>query len=999
MPVMPASAADGLAKGQKKGDCGHIMAAWDNHPLCRTCRAKEPSLRFSKDPVLQAQIRQFPLCSGPRVPCHFCELWDERRWDLTLQASERKAREKLSKSRSRSVSIEPPSLSRAAPEESYGSISRVAGSLGTPVESLAAPPSSEVEDQSAATPGHLNLPVLNAPPGAGTSRPRGSRKSVSRSPRHSRSPRMPETPEFTRGRDPSGGDRFRNSSRSPRKPRSRSPGDREPRSGRHSRSSASGTRNAGNTGTSRHSRSISPRTQHSQRSRSSRRSESPRRSRSSRRSRGSQRSRSSQRSQSPRSPRETRESRCSSRSRRTRRSRSPWRSGSARGTKSHRRSRSPRRSRSRDGHRRSQGGRRSHSCSSRYRDSRSRSHSRRPRYHRSRSRQRSYGSRDRSPRGRSRSHRRPHRESTSYSRSPSPGRSRHRRAYSRSRSRSRSPVRERHSRGRSRSPPQRRRDRHSRDRRNSRVSRETRSPHRAASVEESSGEEREGSPSSSDAASDTEEPAKLSERQLQAMISKIIQNTLPQLLAAQHPSEPLNPSEQNPPRELTPPRREADDRSESVDLGAPSAEEIRQLDDDLPRDSPTPTPSVAGSVAGTEQDPSAAQKRRAVLREVIERLGLPQPNPPSKPAFGLEGLPLEAPAVQAPPSFRWSTKTVELVEELSQLMRGHGPLAKQATSRKGQEKAQEEANTSSTDRCWEVGKKFFPPALPQPLHAVHKGGYKPSDSHVLPVEATAAETGVLMPFTDGNKKPIDLNHSVEVKAKTLTDCESVARLTCCAANSANTLLRFLREPQADFTLPETAMMVVDQIAYDLSAILHFCWRDAANWQLLRRQAALEGPLKDHLSLEERNLLYSAPLTGPFLFGPLVEGKSALQVIRDRKVKKAAEDASLHLAMTAETASSTRARKRTAQEAGLAGFKIPQRPAPHSGGRRSGAQSTPTTTSKASYSQTSVADKAYPQPRATSSGYQPKKKKRYRPRGGRNFGGSNRGAGSGKSHSK
>ena len=66
-----------------------------------------------------------------------------------------------------------------------------------------------------------------------------------------------------------------------------------------------------------------------------------------------------------------------------------------------------------------------------------------------------------------------------------------------------------------------------------------------------------------------------------------------------------------------------------------------------------------------------------------------------------------------------------------------------------------------------------------------------------------------------------------------------------------------------------AQAIIAQLAYDLAAIIQFTQRDTANWQLLHRKVALQGPLKGELFQHERDLLFSSPLTGHFLFGPLV----------------------------------------------------------------------------------------------------------------------------------
>ena len=45
-------------------------------------------------------------------------------------------------------------------------------------------------------------------------------------------------------------------------------------------------------------------------------------------------------------------------------------------------------------------------------------------------------------------------------------------------------------------------------------------------------------------------------------------------------------------------------------------------------------------------------------------------------------------------------------------------------------------------------------------------------------------------------------------------------------------MKFLREPLDDFSLSDMAQAIIDQLAYDLAAIIQFAWRDTANWQLL-----------------------------------------------------------------------------------------------------------------------------------------------------------------------
>ena len=110
---------------------------------------------------------------------------------------------------------------------------------------------------------------------------------------------------------------------------------------------------------------------------------------------------------------------------------------------------------------------------------------------------------------------------------------------------------------------------------------------------------------------------------------------------------------------------------------------------------------------------------------------------------------------------------------------------------------------------------------------------------------------------------MDLNLPVVVKSKTLQECKSVARLACGAANSTSTLLRLLRELTGS-ELPGPALPVLDQLSFDMAALVQYTWRSASNWQLLRRQAALDS-LKEagFLSASEEEQLYSAPLDGPY----------------------------------------------------------------------------------------------------------------------------------------
>ena len=77
-------------------------------------------------------------------------------------------------------------------------------------------------------------------------------------------------------------------------------------------------------------------------------------------------------------------------------------------------------------------------------------------------------------------------------------------------------------------------------------------------------------------------------------------------------------------------------------------------------------------------------------------------------------------------------------------------------------------------------------------------------------------------------------------------------------------MKFLREPLDDFSLSDMAQAIIDQLAYDLAAIIQFAWRDTANWQLLPCQVALQGPLKENSS-NMINTSFLLPFHWPFPF--------------------------------------------------------------------------------------------------------------------------------------
>ena len=74
---------DGVPKGQKRGACGHLMSARDEHPKCQPCRVRQG------------------LCSGPEFPCSVCVGWTQVQWDaLSARRSSASRRSSLSSSAS-----------------------------------------------------------------------------------------------------------------------------------------------------------------------------------------------------------------------------------------------------------------------------------------------------------------------------------------------------------------------------------------------------------------------------------------------------------------------------------------------------------------------------------------------------------------------------------------------------------------------------------------------------------------------------------------------------------------------------------------------------------------------------------------------------------------------------------------------------------------------------------------------------------------------------------
>lgn len=405
----------------------------------------------------------------------------------------------------------------------------------------------------------------------------------------------------------------------------------------------------------------------------------------------------------------------------------------------------------------------------------------------------------------------------------------------------------------------------------------------------------------------------LTAKETENLINRILQGLLPHLRQNR---------EATPPAASLPSPGEEEVQQEVIDLAAATPEQVKALDNDLPQEPPR-TPSVVSSEA-PEVEPSLMEKRRAVISQAIETLTLPQPAPPVTPASGLD-FPLANQEKQAAPSFCWTQATKEMVQQLGLLMQGKGPLA--VATQRGSSKKKD--STPSSTKRWRPGENFFSPNLPPPHRAVSKDDYRPSDGNTLPTSFAVSEHGDMVPFKL-KEHPVDLNRPVVVKSKTLQECESVARLACGAANSASTLLRLLRELTGS-ELPGPALPVLDQLSFDMAALVQYTWRSASNWQLLRRQAALDG-LKEagFLSASEEEQLYSAPLDGPYLFGPLdKEGNSALQVVRNSQYDTATKQAAMNSAINAKATverSMDRGQKRPAQAAGGSDrgqFKIPK----------------------------------------------------------------------------
>ncbi len=100
--------------GQKRADCTHMMAAWDNHPLCPSCRLKGPA-----------------PCEGPSYPCVYCQDWSTEMWDRFFSRRTNKRR----KAASAALSVAPsPSGDVSGWETPSSSPQNTRGSLSIPMD-------------------------------------------------------------------------------------------------------------------------------------------------------------------------------------------------------------------------------------------------------------------------------------------------------------------------------------------------------------------------------------------------------------------------------------------------------------------------------------------------------------------------------------------------------------------------------------------------------------------------------------------------------------------------------------------------------------------------------------------------------------------------------------------------------------------------------------------------------------------------------------------------
>lgn len=317
-------------------------------------------------------------------------------------------------------------------------------------------------------------------------------------------------------------------------------------------------------------------------------------------------------------------------------------------------------------------------------------------------------------------------------------------------------------------------------------------------------------------------------------------------------------------RVITPSREEEES---SLELQPASSDQVNQLNDDLPSEerhameakTPQVTPRAYRSSlepdeeeGDTSTSPSDLESRKLAILEAQEALSLPKP--PSTSSGVTASLDPRV-KTRAPPSitnFCWEEGAVTFVEEMASWLEGsHGGV---------------------TNKPLEVGDVLSPAVLPPPNAMVQRYSYRPANPSALATKFAEAESGDRQPFKDARGIAIPLEAPTTVSPKTLQTCESSARLLMGAANSAVLFQR--RIGLMEDSMPEAIRPALQQLSNDLAAVVKYGWQNVTNWQLIRRQGALE-LLQRHycLSKEEVHQLYRAPLTGSHLFGPSTPGES------------------------------------------------------------------------------------------------------------------------------
>lgn len=355
----------------------------------------------------------------------------------------------------------------------------------------------------------------------------------------------------------------------------------------------------------------------------------------------------------------------------------------------------------------------------------------------------------------------------------------------------------------------------------------------------------------------------------------------------------------------------------ALDCGPASEEQVAGLNSDLPSGPPIQVPptrtppssrvlSPVPSVSLDEEDrdfranPSDLEARRLAILEAQDILGLQKPPEAVPRATGLKDPHVKSRPAPSVTNFCWDQGAVEFVEEMGGWLDGSKP------SKQG-------------GKPWEIGDLCLPASLPPPTSSVHRYSYQPADPQVLATKWAEAEKGDKQPFRDHQGVPLELEAPVTLAPKTLQACEAQARLLMGAVNSA--VLFHQRIAKVADTLPADLQPALAQLANDLAASVQYGWRNTANWQLLRRQGALDSlGRRYHLTRDELTRLYRAPLTGPCLFGPCPkEGSNILQAVHasmEARMEKAA--------MASVYAKATQGRSAAAGAPRLQGQK---RPAP------------------------------------------------------------------------